>query len=117
MLCKANKKDLFESLPDKYKKVFSVIGEGSDNPTTVKTIITLTGFNDVSIRKMVSDMRKMGIRIGTSNRRGKCGYYKIQNFKELQDTVRNLKGRAIEILQVARALEQLPDDNQQTLDI
>jgi hypothetical protein len=114
----SNEKDLFDSLPANHKKVLSLIGEGSGNPTTVKSITSLTGFTDVCVRELVSDMvTKYGIKIGTSNRVGNSGFYIIQNEIELNDTVRNLMSRATKIMARARALQDIPNEDQQTLNI
>jgi hypothetical protein len=114
-----NEKDsLFDSLPANHKRVLSLIGEGSGNPTTVKSITSLTSLTDVSVREIVSDMvTNYGVKIGTSNRVGSSGFYIIQNEKELDDTVRNLMSRATKIMARVRALQDIPNDDQQTLNL
>jgi hypothetical protein len=102
-----------ESLPAYYREVLSLIGEGSDNPTTVSTITKLTGLKDTAVRQIVHDLRVTHKKpIGTSNVIGKSGYYIITNDTERDQTAANMRSRASKIMQVARAIESIPDKEQ-----
>jgi hypothetical protein len=115
MFINENEKDsLFDSLPANHKRVLSLIGEGQENASTVNYIRSLTGFADVHVRELVSDMvNNYGLKIGS----GCNGFYMITNEEELNHTVRNLMSRATKIIARARALQNIPNNDQQHLDI
>jgi hypothetical protein len=113
---KQNKKTSFESLPAHHKEVLSLIGEGMDNPTTVSTITKLTGLRDTFVRQIVHELRVTHKQpIGTRNTIGKSGYYIITNDAERDQTAANMRSRASKIMQVARAIEAIPDKEQTSL--
>jgi len=107
-----------EGLPAKYREVLSLIGTGIDNPTTVDTIAKFTNLNSTDVRSVVTNLIvTYGFGIGGSNRAGKSGYYMINTHEEKDAAVSNLKSRAYKILKRANALDQMPDPEQETLDL
>lgn len=107
-----------ESLPAHYREVLSLIGNGIDNPTTVKTISQLTGLRDQVIREIVSSLIVTHrFPIGTSNTVGNSGYYIITSDADRDATVANLRSRAFKILKRAAVIEAIPDHNQQEMDL
>ncbi|MEH7442769.1 hypothetical protein V7201_10735 [Bacillus sp. JJ1122] len=106
-----------KELPETYKQILSLIGEGKDNARTVTYISKVLGLSSVLVREVVSDMVvKHGIGIGTSNTRGSSGYYLISNDAEKQETARNLRSRAMKILQRASVISSLPPGGQKKID-
>lgn len=100
-------------LPDVHKKVVGLIGYGKDRATTVSYISKLTGIGSTAVRSIVSEaVVKYKAPIGTCNEAGKGGYYIISNEEEKHDTVRNLRSRAIKIMQRADAIAKLPAEDQ-----
>lgn len=105
-----------ESLPNSYKQILSLIGHGKENARTVSYISKLMGLPSVTVREMVSEMVvKYGIGIGTSNTRGRSGYYFISNEDEREETVRNLKSRAMKILKRSSVISSLPAGGQEEI--
>lgn len=102
-----------EHLPMHYQRVLALIGEGSDNPSTVSYIANLTGLGSTLVRATVSDLIvSHGFPIGTSNSSDKPGYYLIVTDEERDNTVRNLRSRAMKILKRARVIEQISNKDQ-----
>lgn len=102
-----------KDLPDAYKAVLSLIGRGKENARTVTYISKLVGLPSVRVREMVSEMvTKYGIGIGTSNTVGRSGFYFITNADEREETLRNLRSRAMKILQRAQSISNLPPEGQ-----
>jgi hypothetical protein len=117
MIIEENRKDPFKSLPDSYKRVLSLIGVGSGNPTPVKYITSLTGLNDYTVREIVSDLvNSHRIKIGSSTKYGKHGFYMITNREEMDENVRVLMSRGTKLIQRAKALMDIPDRDQNSFD-
>lgn len=98
-----------EQLPDWHRKVLSVIRPGKSNAITVKSIISLVGGTDTSIRKTISDLViKYNYKIAGSNDASCPGFYIIQNEEERQEAISNLVGR---INQMAIRINALRDNS------
>lgn len=111
-------KEQKKELPYEYKRVLSLIPEGSHKPIRVADIRRLTGYSDVLVRDIVSKLIvSYHFPIGTSNARGRSGYYWITNPDERKDAVKNLKSRAYKILLRADTLENMPDKEQDKFDL
>ena len=107
-----------KEMPEMYKRILSLIGEGKDNAKTVSYISKLLGISTVAVREAVSAMVvKYEIPIGTSNTIGSSGYYLISNESEKQETARNLRSRAMKILQRANVISSLPPGGQKEMDL
>lgn len=110
---KTKKDPSVKELPFHYKQVLSLIPEGFEKPVTVKEISQLTGIRGVEVRRIVSTLILAYKQpIGTSNFIGKSGYFLITNDEERDQTVANMKSRAMKIWERARALEQIPSNKQ-----
>lgn len=102
-----------QDLTESQKKVLSLIGRGKENARTVAYISKLVGLPSQSVREMVSELvTKYGIGIATSNEKSSCGYYFITNEEEKEETLRNLRSRAMKILKRAQAISALPPEGQ-----
>lgn len=100
-----------------YKRILSLIGRGKDNAKTVSYISKLLGIPSQAVREAVSDMVvKYEIGIGTSNTKGTSGYYLISNDSEKQETARNLRSRAMKILERANVISSLPPGGQKEIE-
>lgn len=105
-----------QDLPEIYKQIISLIEYGKDNARTVSYISKIVGLPSVNVRSIVSELvTKYGLGIGTSNERGKSGYYFITNDRERVETLNNLRSRAMKILKRARSIENLPPEGQEEL--
>lgn len=102
-----------KELPESYKMILSLIGQGKENARTVGYISKTIGLSDVAVREAISEMVvKYKIGIGTSNTRGSSGYYFITNESEQQETARNLRSRGTKILKRANIISSLPPGGQ-----
>ncbi|RVP93682.1 hypothetical protein [Sinorhizobium meliloti] len=104
-------------LPESYKQILSLIGQGKENAKTVSYISKLVGLPSTSVREIVSELVvKYGYGIGTSNTRYSSGYYFISNEREKEETTRNLRSRAMKILQRASVISSLPPGGQEDME-
>ncbi len=77
--------------------------EGSENGLHLQDLVRLTGEDQRTVRKMIHQERRLGIPILSNS---KDGYYLPGNEYEKAECVRQMRGRAREILAAARAIEK-----------
>ena len=77
--------------------------EGSENGLHLQDLVRLTGEDQRTVRKMIHQERRRGIPILSNS---KDGYYLPGNEYEKAECVRQMRGRAREILAAARAIEK-----------
>ena len=77
--------------------------EGSENGLHLQDLVRLTGEDQRTVRKMIHEERRQGIPILSNS---KDGYYLPGNEYERAECVRQMRGRAKEILAAARAIEK-----------
>lgn len=107
-----------KELPESYKQILSLIGQGKENAKTVSYISKLVGLPSTSVREIVSELVvKHGYGIGTSNTRHQSGYYLITNDEEKMETTRNLRSRAMKILERANVISSLPPGGQKNINL
>lgn len=76
---------------------------GSENGLHLQDLVRLTGEDQRTVRKMIHEERRQGIPILSNS---KDGYYLPGNEYERAECVRQMRGRAKEILAAARAIEK-----------
>ena len=76
---------------------------GSENGLHLQDLVRLTGEDQRTVRKMIHEERRQGIPILSNS---KDGYYLPGNEYERAECVRQMRGRAKEILAAARAIER-----------
>ena len=77
--------------------------EGADNGLHLQDLVRLTGEDQRTVRKMIHEERRQGIPILSNS---KDGYYLPGNEYEKAECVRQMRGRAWEILAAAAAVEK-----------
>ena len=77
--------------------------EGADNGLHLQDLVRLTGEDQRTVRKMIHEERRQGIPILSNS---KDGYYLPGNEYEKAECVRQMRGRAREILEVAAGIER-----------
>lgn len=77
--------------------------EGSENGLHLQDLVRLTGEDQRTVRKMIHQERRRGIPILSNS---KDGFYLPGNEYEKAECVRQMRGRAREILAAARAIEK-----------
>lgn len=77
--------------------------EGSENGLHLQDLVRLTGEDQRTVRKMIHEERRRGVPILSNS---KDGYYLPSNEYERAECVRQMRGRAREILAAARAIEK-----------
>lgn len=83
--------------------IASLLLEGSENGLHLQDLVRLTGEDQRTVRKMIHQERRRGIPILSNS---KDGYYLPGNEYEKAECVRQMRGRAREILAAARAIEK-----------
>ena len=83
--------------------IASLLMEGADNGLHLQDLVRLTGEDQRTVRKMIHEERRQGIPILSNS---KDGYYLPGNEYERAECVRQMRGRAKEILAAARAIEK-----------
>ena len=76
---------------------------GSENGLHLQDLVHLTGEDQRTVRKLIHQERRRGIPILSNS---KDGYYLPGNEYERAECVRQMRGRAKEILAAARAIEK-----------
>lgn len=103
---KTNKKAPAQVLPDRYMQVLRLLP--TEKTITQTELSKLTGINSQNVRFIISQLvTEYNVPIGTSNIQGGGGYYIITDEHRLNDTLRNLKGRADKITKRYEALQQI----------
>lgn len=83
-----------EDVPTANRIVLSLLRKGIANAITVREIISLTGYKNQEVRRLVQELVvTYKYKIGTSNESGRQGYYLIETEDERKATIRNLRGR------------------------
>lgn len=77
--------------------------EGSENGLHLQDLVRLTGEDQRTVRKLIHQERRQGIPILSNS---KDGYYLPGNEYEKAECVRQMRGRAREILAAAKAIER-----------
>ena len=77
--------------------------EGSENGLHLQDLVRLTGEDQRTVRRMIHEERRRGIPILSNS---KDGYYLPGNEYEKAECVRQMRGRAREILAAAKAIER-----------
>ena len=77
--------------------------EGSENGLHPQDLVRLTGEDQRTVRKLIHQERRQGIPILSNS---KDGYYLPGNEYEKAECVRQMRGRAREILAAAKAIER-----------
>lgn len=77
--------------------------EGSENGLHLQDLVRLTGEDQRTVRRMIHQERRRGIPILSNS---KDGYYLPGNEYERAECVRQMRGRAREILAAAAAIEK-----------
>lgn len=77
--------------------------EGAGNGLHLQDLVRLTGEDQRTVRKMIHEERRRGVPILSNS---KDGYYLPSNEYERAECVRQMRGRAREILAAARAIEK-----------
>lgn len=77
--------------------------EGSENGLHLQDLVRLTGEDQRTVRKLIHQERRQGIPILSNS---KDGYYLPGNEYEKAECVRQMRGRAREILAAAAAIEK-----------
>ena len=77
--------------------------EGSENGLHLQDLVRLTGEDPRTVRKMIHEERRRGVPILSNS---KDGYYLPGNEYERAECVRQMRGRAREILAAARSIEK-----------
>ena len=83
--------------------IASLLMEGSENGLHLQDLVRLTGEDQRTVRKLIYQERRQGIPILSNS---KDGYYLPGNEYERAECVRQMRGRAKEILAAARAIEK-----------
>lgn len=81
----------------------SLLMTGSENGLHLQDLVRLTGEDQRTVRKMIHQERRRGIPILSNS---KDGYYLPGNEYEKAECVRQMRGRAREILAAARSIEK-----------
>lgn len=81
----------------------SLLMTGSENGLHLQDLVRLTGEDQRTVRKMIHQERRRGIPILSNS---KDGYYLPGNEYERAECVRQMRGRAREILTAAAAIEK-----------
>lgn len=81
----------------------SLLMTGSENGLHLQDLVRLTGEDQRTVRRMIHEERRRGIPILSNS---KDGYYLPGNEYEKAECVRQMRGRAREILAAARAIEK-----------
>ena len=76
--------------------------EGSENGLHLQDLVRLIGEDQRTVRKLIHQERRQGIPILSNS---KDGYYLPGNEYEKAECVRQMRGRAKEILAAAEAIE------------
>lgn len=92
-----------ESVGGQAGGIASLLMEGADNGLHLQDLVRLTGEDQRTVRKMIHQERRRGIPILSNS---KDGYYLPGNEYEKAECVRQMRGRAREILAAARAIEK-----------
>ena len=77
--------------------------EGSENGLHLQDLVRLTGEDQRTVRKLIHQERRQGIPILSNS---KDGYYLPGNEYEKAECVRQMRGRARDILAAAKAIER-----------
>ena len=83
--------------------IASLLMTGSENGLHLQDLVRLTGEDQRTVRRMIHAERRRGIPILSNS---KDGYYLPGNEYEKAECVRQMRGRAREILAAARAIEK-----------
>lgn len=106
---KKEKNTTSKELPFHYKRVLSLIPEGSDKPITAKQISDLTGLSVREVRAVISKLiLKYSIPIGSINTKEKHGNYIITDDEERDKTAKTMRKLAYSLLARAYVIEKIP---------
>ena len=83
--------------------IASLLMEGAANGLHLSDLVRLTGWTEREVRQMIHQERRQGIPILSNS---KDGYYLPGNEYEKAECVRQMRGRAREILEVAAGIER-----------
>lgn len=83
--------------------IASLLLEGAGNGLHLQDLVRLTGEDQRTVRKMIHEERRRGVPILSNS---KDGYYLPGNEYERAECVRQMRGRAREILAAAEAIER-----------
>lgn len=83
--------------------IASLLMEEAGNGLHLQDLVRLTGEDQRTVRKMIHEERRQGVPILSNS---KDGYYLPGNEYERAECVRQMRGRAREILAAARAIEK-----------
>lgn len=83
--------------------IASLLLAGSENGLHLQDLVRLTGEDQRTVRKLIHEERRLGAPILSNS---KDGYYLPGNEYERAECVRQMRGRAREILAAAAAIEQ-----------
>lgn len=91
-------------MPQKYKKLLSILRPGAEQAITAGEIEQITGIDTRSVGSITAELVKdYGLLIGAS-RSKPFGYYIIENEAELKATLRSLNNEAQQTMQRHKAL-------------
>ena len=83
--------------------IASLLMEGRENGLHLSDLVRLTGWTEREVRQMIHQERRQGIPILSNS---KDGYYLPGNEYERAECVRQMRGRAREILAAAAGIER-----------
>ena len=94
-------------------RISDLLLHGHENAQTMRDLVSLTGENSRTIRRMIEAERRRGTPILSDNRNG---YWLALDSRETELFVRSMRGRAREILRTAAAVERAGGMEQETLE-
>ena len=92
-----------ESRKSREGGIASLLMEGCENGLHLSDLVRLTGWTEREVRQMIHQERRHGIPILSNS---KDGYYLPGNEYEKAECVRQMRGRAREILAAAAGIER-----------
>ena len=83
-------------------RIVDLLGRGQSGAVPISHLISLTGMDNRTVRRMIEAERRQGIPILSDNCRG---YFLPADEDEIAACVRSLRRRAGKIMRTARAIE------------
>lgn len=84
--------------------ILNTLKKGADNATRKEMLVTITGLNERTVRKIIADLRASGIPIISNTNKG--GYYLPATQEEAQEYISSMENRAINTFKSVKATKE-----------